>query len=262
MPEFGEPALFELQEVRDLTGYRIRKCLTYKKDQIISGSDQSTTGCIIYRGVEAYLNYLEAYYLRNGKVDGKAAQYWTAIRKRGGVDTDYEKTIRNTDMSKEVDWAKYSGSTLVDATLFNIRRERRCEFIGEGMRWDDLMRWRAMDQLLTTKYIPEGFNFWDEAYDDYVAMKNDKGEPKYKIVSDGSSTANMSAKELGKYVRPYSIVKANNAVFDGYTFANAYYLYPVPIRQMELLSPDRSVNNSVLYQNPYWPSKTSEPAIE
>lgn len=112
MPEFGEPALFELQEVRDLTGYRIRKCLTYKKDQIISGSDQSTTGCIIYRGVEAYLNYLEAYYLRNGKVDGKAAQYWTAIRKRGGVDTDYEKTIRNTDMSKEVDWAKYSGSTL------------------------------------------------------------------------------------------------------------------------------------------------------
>ena len=251
-----------MQEVRDLTGYRIRKCLTYKKDQIISGSDQSTTGCIIYRGVEAYLNYLEAYYLRNGKVDGKAAQYWTAIRKRGGVDTDYEKTIRNTDMSKEVDWAKYSGSTLVDATLFNIRRERRCEFIGEGMRWDDLMRWRAMDQLLTTKYIPEGFNFWDEAYDDYVAMKNDKGEPKYKIVSDGSSTANMSAKELGKYVRPYSIVKANNAVFDGYTFAKAYYLYPVPIRQMELLSPDRSVNNSVLYQNPYWPSKTSEPAIE
>ena len=262
MPEFGEPALFELQEVRDLTGYRIRKCLTYKKDQIISGSDQSTTGCIIYRGVEAYLNYLEAYYLRNGKVDGKAAQYWTAIRKRGGVDTDYEKTIRNTDMSKEVDWAKYSGSTLVDATLFDIRHERRCEFIGEGMRWDDLMRWRAMDQLLTTKYVPEGFNFWDEAYDDYVAMKNDKGEPKYKIVSDGSSTANMSAKELGKYVRPYSIVKANNAVFDGYTFAKAYYLYPVPIRQMELLSPDRSVNSSVLYQNPYWPNKTSEPAIE
>ena len=61
-------------------------------------------------------------------------------------------------------------------------------------------------------------------YDDYVAMKNDKGEPKYKIVSDGSSTANMSAKELGKYVRPYSIVKATNAVFDGYTFAKAYYL--------------------------------------
>ena len=73
MPEFGEPALFELQEVRDLTGYRIRKCLTYKKDQIISGSDQSTTGCIIYRGVEAYLNYLEAYYLRNGKVRRKSS---------------------------------------------------------------------------------------------------------------------------------------------------------------------------------------------
>ena len=72
----------------------------------------------------------------------------------------------------------------------------------------------------------------------------------------------------GAGLKTYSVVcgsfslKANNAVFDGYTFAKAYYLYPVPIRQMELLSPDRSVNNSVLYQNPYWPSKTSEPAIE
>lgn len=263
MELFKEPALFELQEVRDLTGYRIRKCLTYKKDQIISGSDQSTTGCIIYRGVEAYLNYLEAYYLKNGKVDGKAAAYWKAVRERGsGAGSDYNVSIAKTDLSREVDWAKYSGSTLVDPTLFNIRRERRCEFIGEGMRWDDLMRWRAMDQLLTTKYIPEGFNFWDEAYDDYKDMKNDKGEPKYDIVADGSAKANVSAKELGKYVRPYSIVKANNAVYDGYTFAKAYYLYPVPIREIELLSPNRTVESSVLYQNPYWPNKTSETALE
>lgn len=263
MELFGEPTIFELQEVRDLTGYRIRKCLTYKKDQIVSGSDQSTTGCIIYRGVEAYLNYLEAYYLKNGKVDGKAASYWKAVRERGsGANSDYNTSIAKTDLSREVDWAKYSGSALVDPTLFNIRRERRCEFIGEGMRWDDLMRWRAMDQLLTTKYIPEGFNFWDEAYDDYKAMVNDKGKPKYDIVADGSAKANVSAKELGKYLRPYSIVKVNNAVYDGYTFAKAYYLYPVPIREMELLSPNRDVANSVLYQNPYWPSKTSETAIE
>lgn len=263
MELFKEPTIFDLQEVRDLTGYRIRKCLTYKKEQIISGSDQSTTGCIIYRGAEAYLNYLEAYYLKNGKVDGKAAAYWKAIRERGsGANSDYAISIAQTDMNREVDWAKYSGSTLIDPTLFNIRRERRCEFIGEGMRWDDLMRWRAMDQLLTTKYVPEGFNFWDEAYDDYKAMVNDKGEPKYDIVSDGSSKANVSAKELGKYLRPYSIVKANNAVYDGYTFAKAYYLYPVPIREIELLSPDRSIDNSILYQNPYWPNKTSETAIE
>ena len=251
-------------EIKDLTGYRIRKCLSYDQKQYVSGQAQSTTGCVIFRAVEAYLNYMEAACMKNnGNVTGKAAEYWRAVRIRAGVDPDFTKTIAATDLSKENDLAKYKGENeMIDVTLFNIRRERRCEFIGEGMRWDDLMRWRAMDQLLTTKYIPEGFNFWDEAYDDYVAMKNDKGEPKYKIVSDGSSTANMSAKELGKYVRPYSIVKANNAVFDGYTFAKAYYLYPVPIRQMELLSPDRSVNNSVLYQNPYWPSKTSEPAIE
>ena len=243
------------------TGLTIRKGLNF--DGSYSVRDRSIVGCIIFRAVEAYLNYMEACYEKSGALDGDAQKYWKAIRERSKVD-DYNITIANTNMTVEAqtDWGAYSAGKLVDPVLFNIRRERRCEFIGEGMRWDDLMRWRAMDQLLTTKYVPEGFNFWDEAYDDYVAMKNDKGEPKYKIVSDGSSTANMSAKELGKYVRPYSIVKANNAVFDGYTFAKAYYLYPVPIRQMELLSPDRSVSSSVLYQNPYWPNKTSEPAIE
>ena len=57
MPEFGEPALFELQEVRDLTGYRIRKCLTYKKDQIISGSDQSTSLLISVSWREAHWRF-------------------------------------------------------------------------------------------------------------------------------------------------------------------------------------------------------------
>lgn len=71
MFEFGEFVFFELQEVRDLMGYCICKCLIYKKDQIIFGFDQLIIGCIIYCGVEVYFNYLEVYYLRNGKVDGK-----------------------------------------------------------------------------------------------------------------------------------------------------------------------------------------------
>ncbi len=54
-----------------------------------------------------------------------------------GVDEDYNKTIAATNLSKEDDWGKRSGETLVDATLFNIRRERRCEFIGEGFRRGD-----------------------------------------------------------------------------------------------------------------------------
>ena len=36
---------------------------------------------------------------------------------------------------------------MIDKTLYNIRRERRCEFIAEGMRKDDLLRWRSLDKM-------------------------------------------------------------------------------------------------------------------
>lgn len=247
-------------EMKDQTGYRIRKCASFDKAQNVFGKNQSTTGCIIFRGVEAHLNYLEAYYLKNGNVSGKADTYWRAIRTRAGLDADYTKTIAATDMSKETDWGKYSGNSLVDATLLNIRRERRCEFIGEGMRWNDLVRWRALDHLMTEKYIPEGCNFWEKIY-----TYSDKDETGNKIeyIATGETGSNVSSKELGKYLRPYSLVKANNPVYDGYTWTKAYYLAPVPIRQMQLLSPNESdVEQSVLYQNPYWPNQADGTAIE
>jgi hypothetical protein len=48
---------------------------------------------------------------------------------------------------KKNDLAKYSGTSLISTTLYNIRRERRDEFIAEGFRKDDLFRWRALDMM-------------------------------------------------------------------------------------------------------------------
>lgn len=256
---FAQPNVISTEaQTIDQTGYRIRKCLTYDKNQIVSGQSSSTTGCIIFRAVEAYLNYLEAYYIKNGKVDGKAAQYWKAVRTRAGINPDYTYSINNTDLAQETDLAAHPGGYEVDATLYNIRRERRCEFIGEGMRWDDLIRWRAWDALLTTKFIPEGYNFWDEAYKTYElpdgtdAINDDPNSP----------TANMSSRLVSKYVRPFAKVKANNAVYDGFTWAKANYLSPIAINEIKLASPDNSVDNSVIYQNPYWPTEIDGTAIE
>lgn len=256
---FAQPNVISTEaQTIDQTGYRIRKCLTYDKNQIVSGQSSSTTGCIIFRAVEAYLNYLEAYYIKNGKVDGKAAQYWKAVRTRAGINPDYTYSINNTDLAQETDLAAHPGGYEVDATLYNIRRERRCEFIGEGMRWDDLIRWRAWDALLTTKFIPEGYNFWDEAYKTYElpdgtdAINDDPNSP----------TANMSSRLVSKYVRPFAKVKTNNAVYDGFTWAKANYLSPIAINEIKLASPDNSVDNSVIYQNPYWPTEIDGTAIE
>lgn len=256
--EFEQPNIISQEtQTLDRTGYRIRKCLTYDYKQIVSGQTQSTTGCIIFRGVEAYLNYLEAYYLRYNKIDGKAATYWNAIRTRAGIKGSYQTTIDNTDMDKETDLAAHPGTYEVDATLYNIRRERRCEFIGEGMRWDDLVRWRAWDGLLTKKFIPEGYNFWETAYLTYEL-------PEDMVLNDNpdDATANISSRELSKYIRPFSKVKANNQVYDGFTWAKANYLRPIPVNEMRLASPDNSVENSVIYQNPYWPTTIGGTAIE
>lgn len=246
-------------EMRDRTCYRLRKYASFDPQQNVWGKAESTTGCIIFRAVEAYLNYIEAYYMRYNKLDGKADKYWRAVRNRAKVDENYQTTIDLTDLSKETDWAKYSGETSVDKTLFNIRRERRCEFIGENMRWNDLIRWRSFDQLLTNKFIPEGCNFWTEIYK--YANRDENGTV-IKLIDDGGAKANVSSKSLGKYFRPMSINKNNNQLYDGYSWAKANYLSPVPVRQIELLSPDGSIENSVIYQNPYWSTKIGDAALE
>lgn len=72
---------------------------------------------------------MEASYEKNGSVDNTADKYWRAIRRRAKVDEDYNKTIAATDMAQEAkgDWGAYSHGQLIDATLYNIRRERRCD---------------------------------------------------------------------------------------------------------------------------------------
>ena len=81
-------------EMGDMTGYRMRKGESFDKTQNVYGKAQSTTGQILFRGVEAYLNYIEAQYMRDGKLDNTSDKYWRAVRTRAHVDPDYTKTIR------------------------------------------------------------------------------------------------------------------------------------------------------------------------
>lgn len=263
---FGAPNIIGLEEVRDVTGYRMRKCFSYDPTQAPGSELMCTYGSIVYRGVEAYLNYIEASYMKNKSINATAANYWRAIRERAGVDTDFNKTINATNLALENDLGKYSGEKLVDATLFNIRRERRNEFMGEGMRMDDLKRWRSMDMV--KDYVVEGFNLWDEAYkakNYYEEVKVNgvpTGEIKNLLISDGSAKANVSNKSLSKYLRPYQKVKANNEVYNGYNWSKANYLYPIGVRELQLASPNQDdASQSTIYQNPYWPI-TSGPAAE
>ena len=253
--KFELPNLISMeQQTRMISGYQSRKYYSYDYSQGKSDDQQGTNACPAFRVAEAMLNYMEACYEKDGKLDATAEAYWKKIRQRAGVSDDFEKTIAATDLNKENDFGVYSGTQQVDKTLYNIRRERMQELFSEGFRFADLIRWRSFDRLITSKWIPEGVNFWDDMYKNFKTDPNDKEDERELLIADGSSNANMSMKELSKYVRPYSIsTLETNELRDGYTWREAYYLYPLGITDIRTGSADRDVNNSNLYQNIYWP---------
>lgn len=103
---------------RCITGYQQRKYYTYDAEQTRYSEQSTTNACPIMRSAEALLNYMEADYELNGRLDSKSQEYWRTLRTRAGVDTDFQKTIDATDLSKEMDFGRYSGTQLVDKTLY------------------------------------------------------------------------------------------------------------------------------------------------
>lgn len=234
------------------TGYMLGKGFSH--DFNMQVLNQDVTASVIFRAAEAYLIYIEACFEQNGAIDAKADLYWRALRNRAGVDENYNNTISATDMAIEGqnDWGAYSKGVLVSPILYNIRRERRCEFIGEGMRYDDLLRWRAMDQL--NGFQIEGAKIWgplQHRYPDGVLLA-DQADERDNTVSSPS---------LSQYIRTYQIVQSNNNFYNGLFFTNAHYLYPIAVQHFLISASDgQHVASSPIYQNPNWPTTAGQGA--
>ncbi|WP_083257280.1 RagB/SusD family nutrient uptake outer membrane protein [Arcticibacter eurypsychrophilus] len=227
------------------TGYPIKKGLSYDYTQ--QQLSQTVVGSVVFRAAEAYLNYLEANYEKDGALDGLSVSYWRKLRDRAGVNADYNITIAATQMSEEAknDWGAYSKGVLINPTLYNIRRERRGEFIADGMRWNDLIRWRALDQLATNPYQIEGFKLWGPMEKWYN-----------KPTGESNLTAtNVSSKTLSVYLRVNQINTTGNLVYGGYKWTEAHYLSPIAIQHFLLSTTDgATISTSPIYQNPGWPT--------
>lgn len=237
-----------------VTGYAIRKGMTF--DRALTANGGSYNVCVVFRATEALLNYMEAEYMLTKSLSGKVLEYWENVRRAAGFTGEAVNpltTINATDMSKEtLDWGAYSaGQLLSDKVLYNIRRERRCELIAEGLRGMDLQRWRSYDQLMKTPAHTEGIHLWGTPMEKWY--KN--------LVANGSSNSNVSSSSLSAYLRPHEKIKANNNFFNGLTWHMAHYLEPLPIRQFLLTASDHAtISESPLYQNPYWPTTPDSPA--
>ena len=254
-------------ESKDITGYRQRKFYNYDPKMQNGQNFSDVSGQILVRVEEAMLNYIEASYEKTGQIDATARRYWTELRARAGITAPIETTIAATDMSREAnvntpsyDWGAFSAGKPVNATLYSIRRERRNELAGEGLRMRDLVRWCSLDQV--KNYQIEGVNFWDEMYKNKAFEYKDKeGKMKSYIVADGGDKSTMSSKDLSKYSHPYQVNKKYE-LYNGYTFYQAHYLSPFSIQEMKLCSPDGTIEHTYLYQNIYWPTTANEPALK
>ncbi|TDE11267.1 RagB/SusD family nutrient uptake outer membrane protein [Dyadobacter psychrotolerans] len=225
------------------TGYTIRKGINYDGQQAANGSGY--TGSITFRAVEAYLNYMEASYEKNGVLDADAKTYWQAIRARAKVSTDVDKTIAATQMTKEtLDWGAYSANQLISPTLYNIRRERRNELMAEGLRYMDLKRWRAMDQMINTPYHVEGFKLWGPMKSWFTAAQLTYGAT--------NNAAVVSDPALGLYLRPHQI-RSNADSYKGTRWTMAHYLNPIAAQHFIITATGGDVSTSPIYQNPGWP---------
>lgn len=233
------------------TGFIIKKGKHYSS-KMANDHDSGTSGGLVFRGTEAMLIYMEASYEKTGSIDATAGNYWKALRTRAKVDPNFEKTIAATNMAEEAkgDFGAYSHGQLIDATLYNIRRERRAELCAEAFRWDDLKRWRSLDQLKTTPYRAEGMRYWGSVYEK---------ELKDLCIVDPAK-GNMSSPEMSNYILPYEKILENNTIAKqkGFLFTPAHYLEPIGMSVFrQTASNPNDFTTSVVYQNPGWKYEAS-----
>jgi hypothetical protein len=254
------------------TGYTLRKGYnpTFEQMNVNNGS---YTGCIVYRAAEAYLNYIEACYEKNGSLDADAKDYWVKIRNRANAvaNTTWAEiegnTINKTVISSELnnDLGAYSaGAPLTDPTLYSIRRERRMELLAEGLRLPDLKRWRSLDQLTTTPYTIEGCKFWGANFHVYTIAAGGSITRARPIDNEAHFTGVVSPSSRGQYVRPYEIKDTDPVtVQGGLKWKKGHYLNPIAVDHFLITSNDGTdASSSPIYQNPYWPIQSEATATE
>lgn len=254
----------EISENRCPTGYSIKKGLTTDPEQ--GPTLPATTASVVFRAAEAYLNYMEAdCELNNGNLDANSMKYWEALRTRGGIAPNtIQHTIDLTDVTKENDLARYSGENLVSSTLYNIRRERRIELAAEGLRFEDLKRWRSLDMM--QNYHVQGFNLWDENYKRYATpdagLNGSNFDAPLNVIAlkeSGAEDSNVSAKADGVYMMPYRVL-TNNIAFNGYNWNPNKYLNPIAFDHFRLTTAEEGSSDyttSAIYQNPGWKIETN-----
>ncbi|MCY4780026.1 RagB/SusD family nutrient uptake outer membrane protein [Sphingobacterium sp. UT-1RO-CII-1] len=184
----------------------------YNETTDASSVGTNTTDAPIFRIEEVMLNYAEASYELNQFTQDIADITINKLRERAGVAA---MTLSLIDHQ----WDNQRDSK-VAPILWEIRRERKIELVGEGFAFNDIRRWKTAPETLNKK--PLG------AYID----KSEYGSGELlKIQDKNGNTLTQGSGFLWYFNTPTG-------------FLSHYYLYPLPTNQLVL--------NENLDQNPGW----------
>ena len=232
----GQSAVASVDFESTMTGYQPVKGLNNPN---MDGSSQSYKDMILFRLGEVLLNYAEAKAELGTITQTDINNSINLLRSRVGMPTLVMADANANPDAYQAALYNNLGNTN-KGLLLEIRRERRVELVMEnGLRWDDLMRWKEghllADPFLGTYFPGPGFYNLDRT-----------GLAEIEIYEGAKPPATPGAYQLpvndldegtkGNILTNKNIIKSFNE--------NRDYLYPLPVEQTTL--------NPNLGQNPGW----------
>lgn len=203
VPEPLKTGLPAIGTARTTTGYWLIKGRSSDLAQF--NASQSDIDAFIFRFGEVLLNYAEAKYELQGDLSQQDLDISVnLLRARVGM---VSLTVNVAADSNGLDYGYQ-----ISALLREIRRERQVELIGEGLRFLDILRWKAGKLIENPKTI-KGMKLTAALRNEYQQNGNDVSS----VITDAQN-----------YIVIYSNI-ANARSWD-----NKYYHYPIPVDQINL----------------------------
>ncbi len=237
----------------DRSGYRPIK---YFSDDTHDGATTSTTDYAVFRYGEVLLNYAEAK-AELGEADQSVIDASVnVVRARVGMPALDVATANAAPDSFLSSYYTDSHLNVADKGLIlEIRRERTVELVNEGTRFWDMLRWHEGTQLCpASNTLGPGFiGCWFPSLGEYDMNNDGKVD---LCIYQGSTPATDCDNTLNVSEGKENILSEGTSGYlvqfkdQTYKWEEKDYLYPIPIKQIQIYPKDETTGESVLTQNP------------
>ena len=208
-----------------LSGYAVQKFLNESlRNQPVGTGSLNITDAPIIRYGEVLMNYVEAAAELGILTQDDLDKTINVLRNRNGVGLPRLEIAGNQPAVNGTPYDDPARDPSVSSLLWEIRRERRSELIFEGLRLNDLRRWRKLEYADTEKNPTNNRGA-------YIVKANYTPEQLNGITIDGTNEG---------YIIPSASIKR--------TVEDKLYLDPIPLDQISLYES----NGVTLEQNLGW----------